>query len=101
MNCYSGRISIFPSRNWLAQFSMGRLTDPERPVAGAHGPWRHRANDRFRPLHAYFAGGKRVVHQPIWGQNHGIASKRNTNAYLLETLYPVTRKDFLTGQSGK
>lgn len=34
MNSYSGRISVFPSRNWMAHFSGGYLTQPERPSAG-------------------------------------------------------------------
>ena len=99
MNSYSGRISIFPARNWLAQFSMGRLTDPERPVAGAHIAHgdivRTTASVHYtRPLPEGSAWSTSL----IWGQNHSITSKRNTNAYLLETLYPVTRKDFLTAR---
>ena len=34
----------------------------------------------------------------IWGRNHETFTHRNVDAYLLETLYPVTRRNFLTGR---
>ena len=100
MNSYSGRVSIFPAKNWLAQFSMGRLTDPERPVSGVHAEGhgdivRTTASLHYtRPMAARNAWSTSL----IWGQNHSIDSKRNTNSYLIETLYPFTRKDFLTAR---
>ena len=29
MDSYSARVSVFPSKNWTAQVSAGRLTKPE------------------------------------------------------------------------
>ena len=45
MDSYSGRISVFPSKNWMAQFSAGKLTAPEHQNAsgtrsGSTQPWR-------------------------------------------------------------
>ena len=34
----------------------------------------------------------------IWGRNHKTENQSNSNSWLLETLYPVTRRDFLTGR---
>src|ERR1700730_8936775 len=34
MDSYSGRLSVLPSKNWIAQISAGRLTKPEAAEAG-------------------------------------------------------------------
>jgi hypothetical protein len=34
----------------------------------------------------------------IWGRNHDTASQHNLNSYLLESVYPITKVDFLTGR---
>src|SRR5579871_6077315 len=34
MNSYSGRVSVLPSKDWIFQFSLGRLTKPERQEEG-------------------------------------------------------------------
>jgi hypothetical protein len=34
----------------------------------------------------------------IWGHNHNVQNQRNTNSYLVETLYPISAKNFLTGR---
>ena len=99
MNSYSGRITYFPSRNWLAQVSAGRLKSPERPAASDHGPEndvvRVTASLHYsRPAQAANAWSTSL----IWGRNHGTGTRRNTNSYLLETLYPLTGKDFLTAR---
>ncbi|MEI9814873.1 MAG: hypothetical protein WDO18_20525 [Acidobacteriota bacterium] len=93
MNSYSGRLSIFPSANWMAQFSAGHLTNPERDHPG--DVFRTTASLHYtRPT----GGGNAWSTSLIWGRNHNQASKQNLNSYLLESLYPVTRKDFLTGR---
>jgi hypothetical protein len=35
MNSWSSRLSFFPSKNWTAQVSVGRLQDPESSHAGS------------------------------------------------------------------
>ena len=34
----------------------------------------------------------------IWGRNHQIAHQRDVDSWLVETLYPATRRDFVTGR---
>ncbi|MCU1335219.1 MAG: hypothetical protein JWO19_800 [Bryobacterales bacterium] len=93
MDSYSGRVSVFPSKNWTAQFSAGRLTKPEpleagdvvRTTASIH-------YTRARP------SGEAWSTSAIWGRNHKTATNRDTNAWLLETLFPATGKDFITGR---
>jgi len=97
MNSYSGRVSIFPSKNWMAQFSAGRLEEPERGAGEDH------AGDVVRTtasLHYTRPSGFGNAWSTslIWGRNHNTGSGRNLNSYLVETLYPIARKDFLTGR---
>jgi hypothetical protein len=93
MNSYSGRVSIFPSSNWMAQFSAGHLANPERDHPG--DVIRTTASLHYtRPT----GGGNAWSTSMIWGRNHAVGSEHNQNSYLLETLYPVTTKDFLTAR---
>lgn len=93
MNSYSGRISIFPSANWMAQFSAGHLTNPEQTHPG--DVVRTTASLHYtRPTGAGNAWSTSL----IWGRNHNVAANRNLNSYLMETLYPLTAKDFLSGR---
>ena len=34
MDSYAGRLSVFPSKNWMAQISAGRIAGPERQTPG-------------------------------------------------------------------
>lgn len=93
MNSYSGRVSLFPSNNWMAQVSAGRLKNPERGHAG--DVVRTTASLHYtRPT----GGGNAWSTSMIWGRNHNIIGKQNQNSYLVETLYPVTRRDFITAR---
>lgn len=92
MNSYSGRISVSPNDNWSAQFSAGRLTEPERQQPG--DVVRMTASLAYtRPV---ASGG--WSSSLIWGRNHETGSGGNLDSYLAETVYPVRRKDFLTGR---
>jgi|SRR5579872_29759 len=96
MDSYSARVSVRPSRNWTAQFSAGRLTQPEVTVPG--DVIRTTASIHYtRPR----SNGEAWSTSAVWGHNHNTASQlptRDTNAWLLETVFPATRKDFLTGR---
>ena len=101
MNSYSGRVSLFPSSNWMAQFSAGHLTDPERqahsPGGEEHGGDVVRMTSSLhytRPV----GNGNAWSTSLIWGRNHNTSNQRNLNSYLVETLLPVTTKDFLTAR---
>jgi hypothetical protein len=92
MNSYAGRVSILPSQNWLFQVSAGRITKPERQENG--DVIRTTASLHYtRPVsHGQWSSSL------VWGRNHETLSKRNVNSYLAESLYPVSKRDFLTGR---
>ncbi len=101
MNSYSARVSIFPTSNWMAQFSAGRLTDPERQ---SHQPGRKNiGGDVVRMTSSVhytrpMGFGNSWSTSFIWGRNHSVRNQTNANSYLVETLYPVSAKNFLTGR---
>ena len=93
MDSWSARLSVFPARNWMAQISAGRLASPEGPGTG--DVVRATASLHYtRPL----ADGAAWSTSLIWGRNHEIPVRRNSNAWLAETVYPVSRRNFVTGR---
>ncbi len=93
MNSYSGRFSVFPSKNWMFQVSAGRLTRPERQEPG--DVVRTTASLHYtRPMDFGNAWSTSL----IWGRNHDTFTQHNLNSYLAETVYPISRKNFLTGR---
>ena len=93
MNSYSARVSVAPSANWMAQVSAGRLSNPERLEEG--DVVRTTASLQYtRPLER----GTSWSTSFIWGRNHQIAHQRDVDSWLVETLYPATRRDFVTGR---
>jgi hypothetical protein len=93
MNSYSGRVSVFPARNWMFQFSAGRLAHPEALQPG--DVVRATASLQYTRPMAY---GNQWSTSLIWGRNHETVTGRNLNSYLAETVYPLRRKNFLTGR---
>jgi hypothetical protein len=93
MNSYSGRLSIFPAKNWMAQVSAGRLAHPERQSPG--DVVRTTASLHYTRPGPY---GNAWSTSFIWGRNHDTATLHNLNSYTVETLYPIGRKNFLTGR---
>ena len=94
MNSYSGRVSVFPTKNWMAQFSAGRISRPEGEEGG--DVVRTTASIHYtRPV----SNGNAWSSSLIWGRNHNTLTKRNLNSYLAETLYPLSRKNFLTARA--
>ena len=93
MDSYSARLSIFPLKNWTAQVSGGRLTKPEAAEPG--DVIRTTASIHYTRVRN---SGEAWATSAIWGRNHNAASQHDTNAWLLETVFPATRKDFLTGR---
>ncbi|HXA50302.1 MAG TPA: hypothetical protein VNV86_08370 [Candidatus Acidoferrum sp.] len=93
MNSYSGRFSVFPSKNWMFQVSAGHLTRPERQAPG--DVTRTTASLHYtRPM----GFGNAWSTSLIWGRNHDTFTQHNVNSYLAETVYPISRKNFLTGR---
>jgi hypothetical protein len=93
IDSWSTRLSVFPSRNWMAQVSGGRLKRPEqfhaddidRITASVH----HVA---LRP------GGNWLASSLIWARNYKTIGRYATNAVTAETLIPVSRRNFVTGR---
>jgi hypothetical protein len=93
MNSYAARLSVFPSKNWMAQVSAGRIARPERQEPG--DVVRTTASLQYsRPI----AYGNAWSTSLIWGRNHDTATRHNLDSYLLETVYPAKKKNFLTGR---
>ena len=93
MDSYSARLSVLPSKNWTAQVSAGRLTKPEPLEEG--DVVRTTASIQYtRPR----SSGEAWSTSVIWGRNHKTGTNRDTDAWLIESVFPATRKDFLTGR---
>ena len=92
INSWSARLWFFPAKNWAAQFSGGRIAHPEQLEPG----------DQVRTT-ASLAYSKPLANGTwsssfIWGRNHNTATKRDLNSYLVESVLPIQRKNFLTGR---
>src|SRR5579863_8898196 len=92
VDSWSSRLWFFPTRNWAAQVSVGRLTHPEALEPGDQV--RSTASLEYtKPL----PGGS-WASSLIWGRNHDTATGRNSNSYLAESVLPIHRKNFITGR---
>lgn len=92
INSWATRLWFFPAKTWTAQVSVGRITHPEALEPGDQV--RATASLQYsRPM----PGGS-WSSSLIWGRNHNTATLRNLNSYLVESVLPVTRKNFLTGR---
>jgi hypothetical protein len=93
IDSWASRLSIFPNNHWMAQFSVGRLNHPEagqagdviRTTASLHYTKARKGGDWSSSL--------------IWGRNHYTETGHNGNAYTLESVFPVSRKNILTGRA--
>ena len=99
LNSWSGRIWFFPSSNWAAQFSAARLTHPEALEPGDQT--RTTASLAYtKPLRKNRAQSPESWSSTmVWGRNHYTASGRNLNAYLIESVLPIPRNNFITGRA--
>ena len=98
MNSYSARVSVFPQKNWMAQFSAGQLSSPEPPPPGileAGDVVRTTASIHYtKPIRDSGAWSTSF----IWGRNHETDTHHDLDSYLLESLYPLTKKNSITGR---
>lgn len=93
MDSWSSRLSVFPSRNWMAQVSGGRLKRPE--------PFHPDDVDRVTAsVHHILprANGNYWATSLIWARNYKSVEQLATNAVVAETVIPVRRKNFVTGR---
>ena len=88
LDSWSGRASIAPTRNWAAQYSVGRLEHPEALEPGSQ--WRQTASVEYnRPM-----GQGNWATTFVWGRVHKIASDATLNSYLLESTVNFHRRNY-------
>jgi hypothetical protein len=93
MDSWSTRLSVFPSKNWSGQVSVGRLRNPEQAHPG--DVVRTTASVHYvRPA----ANRNSWANSVIWGQDHKVGENRTVNAVLAESVVPIQRKNFITGR---
>lgn len=92
IDSWSGRLSLMPNANWLAQVSVGRLSRPEALEPG--DVVRTTASVEYsRPM-----GAANWSTSFVFGRNHKTATGKDTNALLLESVVPFHRENFFTGR---
>jgi hypothetical protein len=84
LDSYSGRAWIAPSRNWTAQYSIGRLEKPEALEPGSQ--WRQTASVEYNRAFASrsnFRGNWATT--LVWGRVRKIDTNTILNSYLIES----------------
>ena len=93
IDSWSSRFSVFPSRKWMAQASIGRLENPEQfhpdDVVRATASIHHVSP---RPAGNYWATSF------IWARNYKTLERLATQAVVAETVVPFRRKNFVTAR---
>jgi hypothetical protein len=88
LDSWSTRATIAPSRNWTAQYSIGRLEHPEAAEPGSQ--WRQTASVEYnRPL----SWGNWAT-SAIWGRVHKLAAQTKLNSYLLESTLNFKQRNY-------
>jgi hypothetical protein len=88
LDSWSGRASFAPTRNWTAQYSIGRLEHPEALEPGSQ--WRQTASAEYnRPL-----GQGNWATSFVWGRVHKLATGTNLNGYLLESTVNFRQRNY-------
>ena len=93
IDSWSTRLSVFPSRNWMAQVSGGRLKRPEL----FHGDDVDRMTASVHHVLPRL-GGNWLASSLIWARNYKSIGRYATHAVTAETLIPVSRRNFVTGR---
>jgi hypothetical protein len=92
INSWSTRFWFFPDKYWAAQVSFGRIAHPEALEPGDQT--RVTASVEYaRPMH-----GASWATSLIWGRIHSTATLRNSDAYLAESVLPISKRNFITGR---
>jgi len=93
IDSWSTRFSVTPSKDLVAQVSVGRIDHPEALEPG--NVVRATASISYsRPL----AAGGAWASSLIWGRNHETFTHRNLNSFLAESVLPLRGGNFLTGR---
>ncbi len=93
MDSWSTRLSVFPTRNWKSQISLGRLKRPEQfhrdDVVRVTASLHHINPD---------AVGNAAATSFVWGRNYKTIEHEASHAFLAETVVPIGEKNFLSGR---
>lgn len=89
LDSWSTRASVAPTRNWAAEYSIGKLIHPEALEPGDQ--WRQTASIEYnRPLaHGNLAGTL------VWGRVHKLDAGTNLNSYLLESTFNFSKRNYV------
>ena len=93
MDSWATRLSVFPTRNWMGQVSVGRIARPEllhiddvvRTTASLHHILPRR-------------DGNWIATSFIWARNYKTIEKHASQAFVAETVVPFGTKNFITGR---
>jgi len=89
LDSWSGRAWIAPSRNWTAEYSVGRLEHPE--ALEPWSQWRETSSVEYnRPL----SGGDWAT-TFVWGRVQKIGVGTVLNSYLLESTFNFRERNYL------
>ena len=88
LNSWSTRASIAPSRNWAAQYSIGRLDHPE--ALEAISQWRETASVEYSQP----ASWGTWVSTLLWGRVHKIETNTTLNSYLFESTVNFRKRHY-------
>lgn len=88
LDSWSGRVSLRPSQNWTAQYSIGRLEHPEALEPGSQ--WRQTASAEYTQPIARGSWASSLV----WGRVYKIATSTTLNSYLFESTLNFLAKNY-------
>ena len=88
LDSWSARVSMAPSRNWIAQYSYGKLIHPEALEPG--NEVRQSASVEYIRT---WTGGS-WASSLIWGRKHKEDTGRNLNSYLAESTVNFKRSNY-------
>jgi hypothetical protein len=88
LNSWSTRASVAPSRNWTAQYSIGRLDHPEalEPIS----QWRQTASVEYNRPASWGTWASTFA----LGRVHKIETNTTLNSYLLESTVNFRQRDY-------
>jgi hypothetical protein len=92
INSWSTRLWLFPTKNWAAQISAGRLVHPEALEPGDQT----RVTSSLEYTRALSGGSWSSTLE--WGRTHNTKTKRNLNSYLVESVLPIKHTNIITGR---
>jgi hypothetical protein len=89
LDSWSGRVSVAPTRDWTAQYSIGHLDHPE--ALEPWNQWRQTASVEYNHPLVLGNWGTSLV----WGRVHEVATTARLNGYLLESTLNFLRRDYV------